>query len=86
MFPWRKGHVALLQGVVLFVAHGVVFRQLERRLNGVDQRGGFNGLGEKFVRAAFNGAHRHRDSAVAGEKNNRDVAPAVLEGVRYVKT
>ena len=33
-----EGHVALLQGVVLFIARGVVFRQLKRGLNGVDKR------------------------------------------------
>ena len=78
--------MALLQGVVLFIAHGVVFRQLKRGFNGVDKRVRFDGLGEEFVRAAFNSTHRHRDGAVAGEKNNRDLAPAVLKGVSHLKT
>ena len=78
--------MALLQGVVLFIALGVVFRQLQCGFDGVYQRVRFDGLGEEFVRATFDGAHRHRDGAVAGEENNRDFAPAFLEGVCYLKT
>ena len=86
MLARREGHVALLQGVVLFDAGGVVLCQSERGFDGADERAGFNGLSEKFVGSAFDRPDGHRDGAVTGEKDDRYFPPAGFQRICDIKS